>query len=103
MESRISAEIQPALGKAQPAALALERLGFRVLHIGPTISADGPASLWSRIFEVDFELPSESKKSGTAIPSLHPKVRALTNQMRIPPELKELVVDVIFPEPPEFY
>lgn len=51
----ISAEIEPIPNQVNQAASALQRLGFRILHIGPTISVQGPQSLWESTFHVSFE------------------------------------------------
>lgn len=54
-ENIISAEIEPMPNKANQAAIALQRMGFKVLHIGLTISVQGPQSLCESIFNVSFE------------------------------------------------
>ena len=102
-ENLISAEIEPKPNQATQAALAIQRLGFRVLHIGRTISVEAPQSLWILAFNVSFE---PQKK--TVIAELAEKGgvvyhKALTEDMRIPSDLENLVAGVMFVEPPEFY
>lgn len=100
-ENIVSAEIAPLPNQANRAALALQRLGFRILHIGPTISVQAPESLWVSTFNVAFE----SKKK-TAIAEIESEVtyrKALVERVRIPAELQDLVAEVMFVEPPEFY
>lgn len=101
-ENIISAEIEPAPNQANQAALALQRLGFRILHIGPTITAQGPQSLWESIFNVSFEphkkIVAAEVEGGEVI--FH---KALVENMRIPTELQTLLAGVMFVEPPELY
>lgn len=100
-ENIVSAEIEPIPNKANQAAIALQRTGFKILHIGLTISVQGPQSLWESIFNVSFEtrkktVVAEAEGSEAAFQ------RALTENMRIPFELENLVAKVMFTEPPEF-
>jgi hypothetical protein len=97
----ISAEIEPLPNQANPAALALQRRGFRILHIGSTISVQAPRSLWESTFNVSFK---EEKK--TVIPEIGREVtylRAVTDHLVIPEGLDSLIAEVMFVEPPEFY
>lgn len=98
----ISAEVEPVHGKARKAASLLQDIGFKVLHVGPTISVEGPESLWESTFNVSFE----SAQKTTVRPIDETEVtyqKALTDEMRLPETLQELVEEVTFPEPPEFY
>jgi hypothetical protein len=100
-QNLISAEIEPLPNQANPAALALQRLGFRILHIGPTISVQAPRSLWESTFNVSFE---EEQK--TVMPEIGKEViylRAITDHLVIPEGLDNLIAEVMFVEPPEFY
>jgi hypothetical protein len=100
-ETIIAAEIEPSPNRANQAALALQRLGLRFRHIGPTISVEGPQSLWTSTFNVRFEPRRKTviAVEGGAVPCQ----KALTEAMRIPTELQALIAGVIFVEPPEFY
>lgn len=98
-EGVVSAEIKPVPGKANQAALALQRLGFRILHIGATISVQAPEPLWSSTFNVSFKAATK-----TVLPEIDRRVRYQKAEgLRIPPELADLVEEVAFSEPPELY
>jgi hypothetical protein len=99
METTISAEVEPVENQAQRAALALQELGFRVLHIGITISVRGPQVLWESLFNVSFE-PERKRVLEEVEGGEVPYQKALVEHMRLPPELEGLVVDVMFAEPP---
>ena len=101
-ENIVAAEIKPLPNQARQAALALQRKGFQILHIGPTISVQGSQSLWESIFNVSFEpqkktVLAELEKGEVTYP------KAITKSLHIPVELKEMVEEVTFVEPPEFY
>lgn len=97
----ISAEIEPLPQKANQAAIALQRRGFRILHIGPTISVQAPRELWESTFNVSFELQQR-----TIMPEINSEttyLRAITDDLHIPEELQSLISGVMFAEPPELY
>ncbi len=101
MSEVIAGEIEPVPGRAQAAARALQRLGFRVLRAGSTISVDGPKRLWSETFDVSFE-----PRQATTISELGPDGDVTYEHaaaVRIPPQLESLVRDVAFVRPPEFF
>jgi hypothetical protein len=101
-ENMISAEIQPLPSQAQQAAKALQNLGFRILHIGPTISVQAPRQLWESTFNVSF-VPHRK----TVMPEIErgevAYQRAVTENLRIPVQLQNVIAEVMFVEPPEFY
>jgi len=101
-ENIISAEIEPFPNCANQAASILQRLGFRILHIGTTISVQGPESLWISVFNVAFETRKktimEEIKGGEVS---YRKV--LIENLKISSELEQLIAGVMFAEPPEFY
>lgn len=101
-EDTISAEIEPLPNQANQAALALQRLGFRILHIGPTISVQGPQSLWVSTFNVSFE-PQRKTTMAEVEEGEITYQKASVEDMRVPTELQSLIADVMFVEPPEFY
>lgn len=101
-ERIISAEITPPPNQANQAALAMQRLGFRILHIGPTISVQGPQLLWESTFNVSFE-PHQKTIIAEVEGGVVTYQKALTESMRLPPELQTLIEEVVFVEPPEFY
>jgi hypothetical protein len=98
----ISAEVEPLPSKADAAALALQRLGFRVLNIGLTISVEGPKRLWESGFNVSFKRRKKTiirgVKGGKAV-----YYEAQTDSLHIPEELRTLIGAVMFLEPPEFH
>ena len=102
-EQSIPAEVMPVPGKSNAAALALQRLGFRVLHIGLTISVEGSESLWNSVFGVSFEtrkkrVVPEIEEGGDVTYR-----RAIAENLKIPADLEHSIADVAFMEPPEFY
>jgi hypothetical protein len=100
-QNLISAEIQPRPDQHHQAALALQQLGFRILHIGPTISVQASQSRWESTFNVSFE--EVTTPSIAEIGSETTYSRAITEDLEIPAELAELIEEVMFVEPPEFF
>ena len=101
-ENMIAAEIEPAPNRANQAALALQHLGFRILHIGPTISVQGPESLWVSTFNVSFVPRKKTTVAGIEGSEVTYQ-KALVEGMQTPAELQPLIAEVMFAEPPEFY
>ena len=98
----ISAEIEPSPNNARQAASMLQRLGFRILHIGTTISVEGPESLWSTVFGVSFATRTKTTIAEVAGGEITYR-KALTENPKIPPDLQPFILEVMFVEPPEFY
>jgi hypothetical protein len=101
-ENIIAAEIKPLPNKTSQTAVALQQLGFRILHIGQTISVQGAQPLWEATFNVTFELRKKiiiPEAEGSEVSYQ----KALTEKLRILPELQPLIEEVFFTEPPEFY
>ena len=98
----ISAEIEPAQGRNKQAALALQRLGFRILHIGPTISTQGPETLWKSTFGVSFETRKKTVLAGVKGGEVTYR-KPTSDRVKIPSELEKLITAVTFTEPPEFH
>jgi len=101
-ENIVSGEIKPLPNQARQAALALQRKGFQILHIGPTISVQGSQSLWESVFSVSFE----SRKKTVLAELEKGEVtyqKAMTEGMHIPAELKEMIEEVAFVEPSELF
>jgi hypothetical protein len=97
----ISAEVEPVSGQASQAALALQRLGFRVLHIGPTISVQGPESLWKSTFRVSFHAVKRAIGRDTETEVTYSKPS--NEEVQIPSSVQDLVSRVLFVEPPEYF
>ena len=101
-KNNISAEIVPVSGKTNEAALQLQRLGFRVLHIGTSISVEAPEALWKSVFNVSFETTTKNILPGLEGGDKTYR-KATDNTLKIPPQLEQFISDVAFVEPPEFY
>ncbi len=100
-QNLISAEIEPLPNKGKQAALELQRLGFKILRVGKTISVQAPRSLWESTFNVSFK---EDKKTVIAeIEAQKTYSRAVTDNLIIPEKLESSISEVMFIEPPEFY
>jgi hypothetical protein len=99
VKGMISAEVEPISEQADQAALALQRLGFRILHIGSTISVQGPASLWRSIFHVSFKRVKKSIGRDTKAEVTYYK--PLAEVVQVPAALRSVIANVIFVEPPE--
>lgn len=99
---RIAAEIQTVPNQTDAAARTLKELGFRVLHIGPTISTEGPKDLWESTFNLSFIMhtkESTSEAGGGQVTYLKPR----SNRIVVPPNLQHLIEEVMFAEPPDFF
>ncbi|MBD0324824.1 MAG: hypothetical protein ICV68_00245 [Pyrinomonadaceae bacterium] len=98
----VSAEIVPLPERAQSAAKALQQLGFRVLRIDSHVSVEAPEKLWTKVFRVSFKKKSKPRFAPSASSSIDygvPKEDSAT----IPDSLRELITEVIFVQPPEFF
>lgn len=101
-DDRIAAEVEPTSGNARRAAARMEELGFRIYHVGPTISVEGPRSLWEERFDVVFEEREKPGPSGVD-EDRSSYLRARTDRMEIPEELRAVIAEIYFAEPPEFF
>lgn len=97
----IAAEIRPADGKAEVAARELQHLGFRVHHVGDTVSVDADEALWSNVFGARFE--DVDRKTGDGPLPAETFRRVVKGTLRIPPELRTFIDEVALIEPPEFF
>jgi hypothetical protein len=73
----IGGEVTPQPGQVRRAAAALQEYGFRVLHLGATISVEAPEAVWVQAFGDTME--------------------------DIPESLHELVADAAPAVPPDFH
>lgn len=88
-------------GRARQAAKALAQRGFRVLHVGRSISVQAPRDAWEKTFGVAFVA-----RSKTVQPELGRDVsylRAEPGSVRVPAELQELIAEIAFVEPPDLH
>jgi hypothetical protein len=98
----IAAEIVPTAGHAQSAAKALQELGFRILHIGSTISIQAAERVWKETFHVSFTKKRQQRLSTSPRSSIEYSVPD-EGSIQIPNTLSDLVAEVIFVRPPEFF
>lgn len=100
-QTLIPAEIEPLPNQGNQAALALQRLGFQILHIGTTISVQAPRSLWESTFNVSFQQEKKTVMAETGSEVTY--LKAVTDNLVIPERLETLISEVMFVEPPELY
>lgn len=100
--NRVPAEIMLVQDNTNAAALVLQNLGFRILHIGTTISVEGPETLWESVFNVSFV--TRKKQIFPGIEGGDASYRkAITDSLEIPLKLRQYISGVAFVEPPEFF
>lgn len=98
----VPAEVIPLQSKTNVAALELQRLGFRILHIGATISIEGTEALWYSTFNVSFVTQTKQIYPGIEAGDVSYR-QAVIDNLRIPSRLKQFISDVAFVEPPELF
>jgi hypothetical protein len=98
-EDLIPAEVIPVNDKTYDAARAMAKLGFRILHIGKTISVSAPKKTWESLFGISFEFTTKrrSAESGGKISYWRPP----EEDVPIPDDLKSSVSQVAFMPPPD--
>jgi hypothetical protein len=101
-ENIIAAEVLPLLKQSHKAVVALENLGFRILHIGQTISVEAPESLWRAIFNISFIKQQKIVMPEVGIENMT-YLEAVMHDFQIPAQMQDLIADVMFVEPPELY
>ena len=88
---------RPPAGKASAAAAELQRLGFKVRHIGSfSVSAQGPRALWERTFHTRLK---RATGPGRATYLSH----VANTPFRLPESLAPLVERAYPQRPPTFY
>lgn len=101
-EERIAAEVVPARGtEAERTARALAARGFRVLHVGRSVSVDAPRSRWEETFGVSFSPRTATVHKATGLERTY--LRPDSSAVRVPADLADLVADVAFAQPPELH
>ena len=102
-QDMIGAEVIPQSGKAVQAAKALQKLGFKVLHVGNTsVSVQAPEAVWRDHFPVTFEPRTKPRHpSSGGEPAAYQ--RPVQDPVPVPTGLGELIAAVAFAEPPEFF
>lgn len=97
----ISGEITPCTNQAARAAKKLQQIGFRVLHIGPTISVQGAQRLWESTFSIRFHLERKQTSAETGVESVYP--RPDHDPVAIPAQFQGLIQSIAIVEPPEWF
>lgn len=98
----VAAEVVPANPqRAHEVAKALAQRGFRVLHVGRSVSVQAPRDRWEQTFGVAFTRHAKAVQSEPVREASYLRARAET--VRIPTDLHELIADVAFVEPPELH
>ncbi len=101
-EDVIAAEVEPRTAERRSeAAKALQALGFRVLHVGPTISVQAPRQQWERTFKVAF-----ARREATImreLGSVRTHQAAQPDTVVIPEPLQGLIAGIAFAQPPELF
>jgi hypothetical protein len=98
----VAAEIVPLPEQAQSAAKALQQLGFRVLRIDSHVSVEAPERLWKKVFKVSFKRKNKRRFEASSSSSMEFGVPE-EDSPTIPDSLRELIAEVIFVQPPEFF
>jgi hypothetical protein len=99
----ISAEIIPVKDRAQLAAKALQQIGFRILHVGTSISVQASDQVWKDTFHVSFVEKVRQRVPGSPGSSFKYAVPDRKSSIRTPALLRDLVAEVLFIEPPELF
>jgi len=98
----ITAEVVPAKGKSNEAAIALQKLGFNILHIGESITIGAEQGKFEEIFKI--ELMEISKE---VFPRLGADAKKTFHKhdgpIIIPEKLKTVIQAVYFQEPPDLF
>ncbi len=97
----ISGEIEPCANQAARAAKTLQQLGFRILHIGPTISVQGAQRLWESTFSMRFQFKRKRTSTETQAEAVYPQ--AQPDPVSIPLTFQGLIRSIAIVEPPEWF
>lgn len=101
-EEEIAAEVVPTdPQRARQAAKALQHKGFRVLHVGGSISVTGSRERWEAVFGVSFVARTKTVQAEVGGEATY--LRAEPTSVQVPDDLVDLVADVAFAEPPELH
>lgn len=101
-EEEIAAEVVPTdPQRAGQAAKALQQTGFRVLHVGGSVSVAAPRGRWEAVFGVSFA--PETKTVQPELGHQRTYLRAEPGSVRVPADLADLIADVAFAEPPDLH
>lgn len=98
----ITAEVIPIANKSTETVTALQKAGFRVLSIGESITIEGEQRFFEQFFKIKLLKLSKDTLPGLPKPAETEFYQPETPPI-IPDELKSLISDVVFPEPPEYF
>jgi hypothetical protein len=98
----VSAEVTVEPDKAREAALKLQKLGFRIRHVGThSASVEGAPALWDRTFRVGLREVTQKREAKGL--SGEERYFEPTAPIAIPETLADVVRDVAFVRPPQLY
>lgn len=80
---------------------ALRQRGFRILHVGPSISVEAPRTAWETTFGASFT--PHTKTVQKEIGRQRTYLRADPGSVRVPIDLQDLIAEVAIMEPPELH
>lgn len=102
LKDPIAAEVTAQPGRAEEAARRLQQLGFRIHHVGITISVEAPEELWKKVFGMTFR--RRRRRRVAALKASEATVKEPTRAaVTVPEALRDVIVDVAFVRPPELY
>ncbi|MDL1981740.1 MAG: hypothetical protein LWX02_09785 [Deltaproteobacteria bacterium] len=88
-------EFTPAAATIAEATRCLQELGFAIEPSGVTLTILGKPALFEEVFRVKLSLKKDEPTGGITV---HPD-----GELAIPDSLRDVVEEVVFPEPPEFF
>jgi len=100
--SMLTAEVIPIAKKSTEAAMALQRVGFKILSIGQSITITGEQRLFEQFFKTKLIKLSKNVLPGLEKPAETEFFRPET-PLVIPSGFRSLIKDVVFAEPPEYF
>lgn len=88
-------EFTPAAETIAQATQRLQKLGFKVVESGVTLTLQGKPAQFEEVFRVKLTLKKHEPTGNIVV---HPE-----GDLVIPDSLRDVVEKVVFPEPPEFF
>jgi len=89
------AEFTPAADTIAEATRRLRELGFTVAQPGVTLTIIGEPNRFEEVFNVKLAIKRDEAGGGVTVHA--------AGGIVIPKSLRDVVEDVVFPEPPEFF
>jgi hypothetical protein len=97
----IPGEIEPCADQGVRAAKMLQQLGFRVLHLGPTISVQAAQALWEKTFDMRFRIRRKRISIESGAEAIYPQPQP--ESVSIPARFQGLIHSIAIVEPPEWF